>query len=422
MATAFRHPLRGPVDCPAAELVGGVLARRGFEVRFLAFDEHRWDEGDRERAGGTVMSALSFRLGDGRVLGLAAAGAGAGEEAARAAVEEWATVLRTRRMMVAGADPLCPGERAEAETIRRLAAAGRSRLFVLGTPAWGRLHGAGRPEVQVVRDLAAVPDGATVVIAAAGVAAAARSEAVGRGLEVVDATCPLVGAAHREVRRMAGQGETVLVVGHAKGPAAGPMLGQAPQVTALVEVAAQADGVPVADPGKVGVVIQPGLPLEEAERLAERIRARFGHVIPQDPATYCHAVSDRRAALRSLAERCDLLLAVGPSGDPDVARTLAVARAGRAVVRHVERASDIEPHWLEGVAVLGLAPSSGAHPGTAAGLLSVLEGLGPSSTDVHEVTTRPWADADRALVPGGEPLALVPEVPGDFNAPARFGR
>ncbi|WP_441247525.1 hypothetical protein [Kitasatospora sp. McL0602] len=327
VATEYRHPARGQVSCPAWELLAGSITRRGFAARRV---DGSWaatpGTGVPKPAGPVEVHAVSFELRDGRLLGLAAAAApGPAAAAARAAVAEWTAVLRTRRL-VTGGDPLCAGER--------------------GARAGGP---------------------------AAGVSAAGGPAA----------TCPLAVAFRAEVRSLAGQGLHVLLVGRAGHAAVTALRGVADGAVTLVEDAAQARTVPVPDPARVAVALQPGLPVEESELVAERLRARFGHVVPQHPETYCYAAGDRRADLHQLAHSCQLLLVVSPEDDPDTAHALALAD-GPAVVRRVSTAADLAPHWLAGVASIGLTRTARSPEDAVTRLLPALAGLGPTAV----VTTR----------------------------------
>ncbi|MEV0266358.1 hypothetical protein AB0I49_34125 [Streptomyces sp. NPDC050617] len=362
-------------------------------------------------AAGSVGQLLSYVGRDGRAVGLGAVSAPVSEPAVARALAVWTRVMRTRRVVVAGTDPWCGGARRTLTAVDAALASGAGPLALLGgavlEPALERDGRTGRVLVTAM-DVEAVPDGATVIIGPEGAPPAIRAGLASRGVRPVDTGCPLIAAAQDEVRRFAAMGETVIVVGRPGDAVAAGLVRQAPGAVRVVESEEGARRVRVADDARVAVVLQPGLPVEETERVAEAVRARFGHVLPQDPATYCHAAGDRIRTLRGLAAACQVVLVVGP------------VRAARPAVAVLERAGtgayaagaagDVRPQWLSGAGAVGVTAVSGVSPAAVSGVLEALSGLGPCAVTRQETFTTAMPAA------AGE----VPDAPsgaGGFGVP-----
>ncbi|MEV0277653.1 hypothetical protein AB0I22_14920 [Streptomyces sp. NPDC050610] len=363
------------------------MRRSGLTVRFADSVAQSGSECGGEAAG-SVGQSLSYVGRDGRAVGLGAVSAPVSEPVVARALAVWTSVMRTRRVVAAGTDSWCGGARRTLTAEDAALASAAGPLALLGgaalEPALERDGRTGRVLLTAV-DVEAVPDGARVVIGPEGVPPATRAGLAARGVRPVDTGCPLIAAAQDEVRRFAATGETVIVVGRPGDAVAAGLVRQAPGAVRVVENEEDARRVRLADDARVAVGLQPGLPVEETERVAEAVRARFGHVLPQDPATYCHAAGDRIRALRGLAAACQVVLVVGP------------VRAARAAVAVLERAGteayvvgtagDVRPQWLSGAGAVGVTAVSGVSPVAVSGLLEALSGLGPCAMRRQETST-----------------------------------
>ncbi|MDQ3432484.1 MAG: hypothetical protein M3467_09750, partial [Actinomycetota bacterium] len=190
---------------------------------------------------------------------------------------------------------------------------------------------------------------------------------------------------HSEVRRFAERGMTVIVVGRAGHAVVPGLLGQSAGSVRLVESVRDVAEIRVPEGCEVAVVLQPGVPVEKLEPIAEAVRARFGHVVPQHPSSYCYAAGDREASLAALAASCGVVLVAAPAGDG--APTLRVITGAGGVAYRVSAPGDILPSWVAGVACIGVTAAPGAAPGLVPGILRALSGLGPSVTVRQEVVT-----------------------------------
>ena len=204
-----------------------------------------------------------------------------------------------------------------------------------------------------------VPEGATVVFSAHGVAPVVHEEAAARNLRTIDATCPLVTKVHNEARRFAREGYEILLIGHEGHEEVVGTAGEAPQATTLVDGPADAAAVQVKDPDKVVWLSQTTLSVDETLETVRALGERFPtlHSPPSDDI--CYATQNRQAAVKAIGPRADLFLVVGSANSSNSVRMVEVARdAGARDAHLVEDASAINESWLDGVRTVGL--SSGA--------------------------------------------------------------
>lgn len=396
------------MECPGQELLGGSLRRAGLAVR----DEELVtliDLGVPCEPGAAVARVLSYLGRDGRAVGLCVVTrTGHEAKAAAGSLARWAAVMRTRRLLVAEEQPLCAGARRALGAVDRALESDGEPVFLLGGWADSTLTGSAARGATPVARAEAVPLGARVVIGPAGVPTQVQADLAARDLTVVDTVCPLAAAVQGEVRRFAEQGESVVLVGRSGHAALPALVGQAPEAVHLVESVEQARSIELADPGRVAVVVQPGLPVEEAELIAEAVRSRFGHVIPQHPSTYCYAASDRGRGLVELAASCGVVLVVGPEYTAP-ATVNVIERVGGAAYP-VAAPGDILPAWLAGVACVGVTAAPGAAPGLVTEVLRALTGLGPCAVVARRTLT--------TAAPTGAAQDLVPAARSGTSQPA----
>ena len=358
----FVHPQRGPVRSAAAPVLLGALGRRGRTARTGTV---RVADGD------GVLFAATYLDRDGHAVGFGVAANrsdAAGVTAAREVVDEWQAVLRTRRVVVAATDPLCAGGH-RAAAMLETALQQRSDVYVVGRPVLNRHAEAEfrRDGLTTVDDLDDVPESATVVFPAHGVSLVTRAEAGARGLRVVDATCPLVAAGHEDVRRFAGRGDTVVVLGPRDHAAGSTFVAQAPDEATF-------DLAGVADPDRVSFVVQPGAPVEDAVSLLAALRARYPRLRGQHPDRWCYAASDRAAEIRAAAAESDVTIIAGTC-------------EGTEGAHPIEDVGELRAEWLTHAATVALVAGVSAPPGLVSALTDALSGLGPLSTVRRTVTT-----------------------------------
>src|SRR4051794_5671637 len=203
-----------------------------------------------------------------------------------------------------------------------------------------------------------IPEGAITVFSAHGVSPAVHADAVSRGLQTIDATCPLVTKVHREVLKFAAEGYTIILIGHAGHEEVEGTMGEAPDHTILVETEADVDALELDDTDKVAYVSQTTLSVDETRAVIARLRERFPHITGPRTDDICYATTNRQAAVKQMAEQCDLVLVIGSQNSSNSQRLVEVARDHGAEAHLIDNAGQVREEWLEDKRVVGI--SSGA--------------------------------------------------------------
>jgi 4-hydroxy-3-methylbut-2-en-1-yl diphosphate reductase len=212
-----------------------------------------------------------------------------------------------------------------------------------------------------VQELDQVPDGVPVVFSAHGVPKAIPAKAQERGLNYLDATCPLVSKVHRQAERLIERGRHILFVGHAGHPEVIGTFGQVPEGRmTLIETAADAERVAPEDPDALAFLTQTTLSVDDTAEIVAILRRRFPTVQGPRSEDICYATSNRQAAVKAIAGRCDALLVIGAPNSSNSLRLVEVAERGGTKARLVGRGADIDFAWLEGARTLGITAGASA--------------------------------------------------------------
>lgn len=224
--------------------------------------------------------------------------------------------------------------------------------------------------IHVVRELEAkgaifveevdeVPEGAHVVFSAHGVSPAVVNSAADRGLQAIDATCPLVTKVHREAVRFARDDYQILLVGHEGHEEVEGTAGEAPDNVTIVNNPDEADTIEVDDPSKLVWLSQTTLSVDETMETVERLRARFPEL--QDPPSddICYATQNRQVAIKKVAAGADLVIVVGSANSSNSVRLVEVAlQYGAKAAYRIDYPDEVRQEWLDGVNTIGI--TSGA--------------------------------------------------------------
>lgn len=204
-----------------------------------------------------------------------------------------------------------------------------------------------------------VPPGAVTIFSAHGVSRQVESGAQERGLDVIDATCPLVRRVHREGARYAAMGYDIVLVGHAGHAEVEGTTGQIDGRVHVIGTVEEVAGLEIADPGRVAYVTQTTLSVLDTQEIIAALQARFPAIVGPDTRDICYATQNRQKAVLALAERVDAIIVVG---SPNSSNTTRLRELGqRSVPSHlVADVSEIEPSWLDGVKVLGVTAGASA--------------------------------------------------------------
>jgi 4-hydroxy-3-methylbut-2-enyl diphosphate reductase len=204
-----------------------------------------------------------------------------------------------------------------------------------------------------------VPEGATVVFSAHGVAPIVHEESAVRNLRTIDATCPLVTKVHNEVRRFAATGHHILLIGHDGHEEVVGTTGEAPAQIQLVDGIEGAQNLEVEDPTKLVWLSQTTLSVDETMQTVDALKAKFPLLQSPPSDDICYATQNRQAAVKLIAPQVDLFLVVGSGNSSNSVRMVEVAKAaGTPAAYLVENAAAIDPAWLQDVDSVGV--SSGA--------------------------------------------------------------
>ena len=236
----------------------------------------------------------------------------------------------------------------------------------------GRLREAG---AVFVEELNEVPDGATVIFSAHGVSKAVEEEAAGRGLEVFDATCPLVTKVHIEVARHARDGREVILIGHAGHPEVEGTMGRygnGGRGIYLVENAADAEALQVRNPEDLSYVTQTTMSVDDTRGIVDILRRRFPAIQSARKEDICYATQNRQDAVKELADRCDVVVVVGSPNSSNSNRLREVAQRRGTPAYLVDSADDIRLEWLEGVERVGVTAGASAPEVLVEGVLEHL--------------------------------------------------
>ncbi len=211
-----------------------------------------------------------------------------------------------------------------------------------------------------VEELDEVPAGATVVFSAHGVSQAVRAEADARGLNVFDATCPLVTKVHVEVSKMRDRGYEIVMIGHRGHPEVEGTLGQSKAGMYLVETPEDVAGLRVTDPDKLAYVTQTTLSVDDAARVVDALRARFPKISGPKKDDICYATQNRQDAVKLLAPQCDVVIVVGSPTSSNSNRLREVADHLGVPAYMVDNASEIDPQWIVGRRRVGVTAGASA--------------------------------------------------------------
>lgn len=238
-----------------------------------------------------------------------------------------------------------------------------------------------------VEELDEVPAGSTVVFSAHGVAQVVRREAEARGLEVFDATCPLVTKVHVEVAKMLKAGYEIVMIGHRGHPEAEGTMGQSEQGMHLVETVDDVAALSVRDAARLAYVTQTTLSVDDAQAIVAALRARFPDVRGPKRDDICYATQNRQDAVKFMAPRCDVVIVVGSPNSSNSNRLREVAQHIGVPAYMVNSAEDLRPEWIEGKRSIGVTAGASAPEILVNALIERLTELGARNVRALEGIT-----------------------------------
>ena len=224
-----------------------------------------------------------------------------------------------------------------------------------------RLRGLG---AVFVEELNHVPEGATVIFSAHGVSSAVVAEAAQRGLRVFDATCPLVTKVHMEVHRYAREARDVILIGHAGHPEVEGTMGRFDDSFGgrihLVESVADIQKLEIRDPERLAFVTQTTLSVDDTTEIVAALRARFPALATPRKEDICYATQNRQDAVKSLLEKCDVLLVVGSRTSSNSNRLRELADRAGMPGYLIDGPDDLRREWFDGKQAVGVTAGASA--------------------------------------------------------------
>ncbi|WP_242087955.1 4-hydroxy-3-methylbut-2-enyl diphosphate reductase [Microbacterium lacticum] len=297
-------------------------------------------------------------------------------------------VVGHKRVLLASPRGYCAG-------VDRAVIAVEKALERFGAPVYVRkqivhnIHVVTELEAQgaiFVDEVDEVPEGAHVVFSAHGVSPAVVSAAEKRGLQAIDATCPLVTKVHREAVRFARDDYEILLIGHDGHEEVEGTAGEAPDHVTVVNSPEDADTVVVKDPSKVVWLSQTTLSVDETMETVRRLRERFPELNDPPSDDICYATQNRQVAIKKVAQDADLVIVVGSANSSNSVRLVEVAlEYGAKAAYRVDYAHEIEQSWLDGVETVGITSGASVPEVLVQEVLDELSGAG--YRDVEQVRT-----------------------------------
>lgn len=212
-----------------------------------------------------------------------------------------------------------------------------------------------------VEELDEVPDGAPVVFSAHGVPKAVPVEASRRGLDWLDATCPLVSKVHRQAERQIEAGRHIVFIGHAGHPEVIGTMGQVPEGSmTLVETIEDVESLRFEPSEPLAFLTQTTLSVDDTRDIISALKSKFPHIVGPKAEDICYATSNRQAAVKAIAPGSDLVLVIGAPNSSNSLRLVEVAQRIGTDAKLIQRGSDIDPAWLDGVGTIGLTAGASA--------------------------------------------------------------
>ena len=228
-----------------------------------------------------------------------------------------------------------------------------------------------------VEELYEVPKGGIVVFSAHGVSQEVRRDAEERGLQVYDATCPLVTKVHLEVVKMCKDGFTVLMIGHAGHPEVEGTMGQVKEGVFLIERVADVAGLPFAADEKMAFVTQTTLSVDETKEIVEALTQKFPKIVQPRKQDICYAIQNRQDAVKFMAPQVEVVIVVGSATSSNSNRLRELSEKLGVPSYMVDAPEQLKPEWFAGKKRVGLTAGASAPESLAQAIVARIQEFGP---------------------------------------------
>jgi 4-hydroxy-3-methylbut-2-enyl diphosphate reductase len=230
-----------------------------------------------------------------------------------------------------------------------------------------------------------VPEGQTVVFSAHGVSPEVHRNSADRGLQTIDATCPLVTKVHVEAKKFAAEGYTIVLIGHEGHEEVEGTMGEAPDNIVLIETEEDVEALEVDDPDKIAFISQTTLSVDETKAIILKLREKFPNIVGPRTDDICYATTNRQMAVRQMAGECDLVLVIGSKNSSNSNRLVEVARDHGADSHLIDNEGQVQEEWLQGKRVVGISSGASAPEELVQRLVEFFRSRGTEQVEEFEV-------------------------------------
>jgi 4-hydroxy-3-methylbut-2-enyl diphosphate reductase len=231
--------------------------------------------------------------------------------------------------------------------------------------------------VHFVDEVDEVPPDSVIIFSAHGVSTSVDAAARSRGLQVIDATCPLVARVHIEGARYTRQGRDVVLIGHAGHPEVEGTLGRLTGPVHLVATTEDAARISVSDPDRVAYITQTTLSVDDTRAIIDVLKSRFPGIVGPDTNDICYATQNRQRAVQDMAPMVDLVLVVGAANSSNSNRLREIAQAAGIPAYLIDDASALDPDWLTGASSVGVTAGASAPEDLVQDVIAALGRVAP---------------------------------------------
>jgi 4-hydroxy-3-methylbut-2-enyl diphosphate reductase len=230
---------------------------------------------------------------------------------------------------------------------------------------------------RFVEELDEVPHGAVAIFSAHGVAQTVERDAEQRGLDVLDATCPLVTKVHVQGRQYVAAGRTLILIGHAGHPEVEGTIGQIPGKVLLVQSEAEVALLDLPLDTPLAYVTQTTLSVDDTRGIIDALLRRFTDIVGPDTRDICYATQNRQAAVRELSKEVEVLLVVGATNSSNSNRLREIGSETGVASYLVADGSEVKPEWFANVQTVGITAGASAPEEMVMNVIDALRALGP---------------------------------------------
>ncbi|HUO97709.1 MAG TPA: 4-hydroxy-3-methylbut-2-enyl diphosphate reductase [Rhizomicrobium sp.] len=230
---------------------------------------------------------------------------------------------------------------------------------------------------RFVEELDEVPDGALTIFSAHGVSQTVVQEAQGRGLSVLDATCPLVSKVHSQGKRYVATGRTLILVGHAGHPEVEGTMGQVGAPVHLVQSEADVEALPVPREVPVAYVTQTTLSIDDTRNVIAALKRRFDDIVGPETTDICYATQNRQQAVRELCRVADIILVVGAKNSSNSNRLREIGKEEGVPSYLINDGSELDASWVAGKKTIGLTAGASAPEALVENVIAALRAINP---------------------------------------------